>query len=293
MDHTSGSLQPTVDVIIPVYRERPEALAATLSACVKQEYPIARIFVVDDGSPEPVSLPEWAQTSTQISLLRLPKNQGISGARNAGIAQSDAPLLACVNTEVIPDPDWLATSVGYILSRPTVGACYASLVSATPDRLLTRWRMRFLETKFGDESGPTSFAPGHAVLFRRQAVEAVSGYDPYFRLHHEDSDICHRMKKLGWETHYVADTRCVSIQQDHLMQLVGKVLRETGWYSPSEGSLAHLYFYHTKWTLVRAGRNLVKGRLSFLPVDAAIWACGLWTATIRTLGFSEVRRAPD
>lgn len=292
MTDNSGDARPAVDVVIPVYGEREEALAATLSACMEQTYPIDRIVVVDDGSPKAVCLPSGAQASPQVSLLRLPENRGISAARNAGIADSSAPLIACINTEVLPDPDWLATCVSYLLSKPRLGACYARLVSATAGRLLTRWRMRFLETKFGDESGPASFAPGHAVLFRRQALEAVSGYDPHFRLHHEDSDICHRMKKLGWETHYLADTRCVSIQQDHLMQLVGKVLRETGWYSPSEGSLAHLYFYHTKWTLVRAGRNLVKGRFSFLPVDAAIWACGLWTATIRTLSPS-VRRAPN
>jgi hypothetical protein len=95
------------------------------------------------------------------------------------------------------------------------------------------------------------------------------------------------MKKLGWETHYIADTQCISVQQDKLMQLVGKVLRETGWYSPAGGSLPHLYFYHTKWSLVRAGRNLVKGRISFLPVDVAIWACGLWTATLRTLRYAR------
>jgi cellulose synthase/poly-beta-1,6-N-acetylglucosamine synthase-like glycosyltransferase len=283
----SSDARPAVDVVIPVYGERKEALAATLFACIKQTYPINRIIVVDDGSPETICL----AASPQVSLLRLPENRGISAARNAGISDSSTPLIACINTEVLPDPDWLAACVEYLLNRPPIGACYARLVSATPDRLLTRWRMRFLEGKFGERSGPTSFAPGHAVLFRRQAVDAVSGYDPHFRLHHEDSDICHRMKKLGWETHYVAYARCVSIQQDNLMQLVGKVLRETGWYSPSEGSLAHLYFYHTKWTLVRAARNLVKGRISFLPVDAVIWACGLWTATLRTLSATRERAA--
>jgi len=288
---TNDSL-PNVDVVIPVYGEREEALTATLSACIKQTYSINKIIVVDDGSTEAIRLPAWTQASPQVSLLRLSKNQGISAARNAGIAQSNAPLIACINTEVLPAPDWLTICVDYLMSESRLGACHTRLVSATPDRLLTRWRMRFLETKFGKHSGPTSFAPGHAVLFRRQALEAVSGYDPHFRLHHEDSDICHRMKRLGWETHYVADTRCVSIQRDNLMELVGKVLRETGWYSPSEGSLAHLYFYHTKWTLIRAGRNLVKGRVSFLPVDAAIWASGLWTATIRTLRFLRARKSP-
>ncbi len=275
--------RPEVDVVIPVYGERSEALAATLSACVKQTYPIARIFVVDDGSPEPISLSDWAQSSAQILLLRLPQNQGISGARNAAIARSSTPLLACINTEVLPAPDWLASCANYLLTRPSVGACYNRLVSATPHRVLTRWRMRFLETKFGEQSGLSEFAPGHAVLFRKEALDVVGGYDVRHRLHHEDSDICQRMRKFGWETHYVSHSRCISIQEDTLKQLAAKELRESYWYSPAESSLLRLYFHLSKWTIIRASRNLVKGRLYFLPVDVAIWALALWTATQRTL----------
>ena len=287
----SNESQPAVDVVISVYGEREEALTATLSACAKQDYPINKIFVVDDGSPEAVCLPPTEGPSPQISLMRLAQNQDISAARNAALSHSETPLVACINTDVVPDPDWLATCVTYLRGQPRCGACYARLVSATPKRLLTRWRMRFLETKFGHQSGPMDFAPGHAVLFRREAVSAVGGYDPYFRLHYEDADICHRMRKIGWETHFVAESRCVSIQQDHLDQLIGKVLRETAWYSPSDGSLSHLYYHHTRMTLIRAGRNIVKGRLDFLPVDAAIYVRGLWTATIRTLRYRASLRA--
>jgi GT2 family glycosyltransferase len=283
-------MSQTVDVVVPVYNEHSGALRATLTACLQQTHPIARIYVVDDGSPRPVTLPELPPYGPEISLLRLEQNQGISAARNAGIARSTAPLLACVNTEVLPDSDWLTTCAQYLSSRPRLGACYTRLVSATPRRLLTRWRMRFLETKFGDESGPTPFAPGHAVLFRREAVESVGGYNPHFRLHHEDSDICLRMKAAGWETHYIAQSKCVSIQGDSFAQITSKILRETGWYSPSESSLPRLYFYHTKWSLVRTARNLAKGRFDFLPLDAAIWAYGLWTATSRTVRSEIVGR---
>ncbi|MGH9742223.1 MAG: glycosyltransferase family 2 protein, partial [Candidatus Acidiferrum sp.] len=86
--------QTAVDVIVPVYGERPEALASTLAACLKQTYPVARVYVVDDGSPDAVSLPDWAKTNFQIALLRLPRNQGISAARNAAIALSHATFLA-------------------------------------------------------------------------------------------------------------------------------------------------------------------------------------------------------
>src|SRR6202790_1969206 len=104
MIHKNGDGELAVDVVIPIYGERGEALSATLSACLKLTHPISKIFVVDDGSPEPISLPRWAQASAQISLLRLPRNQGISAARNAAIALSNATFLACINKEVLPAP---------------------------------------------------------------------------------------------------------------------------------------------------------------------------------------------
>jgi mycofactocin glycosyltransferase len=270
-------------VVIPVYNERPEALAATLRACIAQACPFEKIFVVDDGSPTPVLLPEWARSCSQISLLRLEENRGIAAARNTAIASSDGPLLACVNCEVLPDADWLSTCKRYLSSKPNVGACYTRLVAQRPNRLLSRWRMRFLETKFGEESGVAPFAPGHAVLFRREAVDQVGGYDVYYRSNFEDGDICLRMKNLGWETHYVAESRCVSIQRDLLRELATKELRETGWLGPHQGSLVKLCLGVSKWTVVRAFRNLVKGRFSFLPVDAAVWAAALWIATTHAL----------
>lgn len=287
MTNQETSIPIAVDAVIPVHGERPEALAATLSACLKQTYPITRIFVVDDGSPEPINLPHWAQSLAQICFLRLPQNLGISAARNAAIACSNAPFLACINTQVLPDPDWLATCQNYLSNHSSVGACYVRLVPHRPNRILTRWRMRFLETKFGEQSGPSQFAPGHAVLFRKESVDLVGGYDVRYRRHHEDSDICKRMRTCGWETHYVAESRCISIQEDTLKELAGKELRESYWYSPAESSLVRLYVHLSKWTLIRAGRNILKGRFYFIPVDVAIWASALWTATLSTLRFSQ------
>ena len=295
MNEPPSDVTPCVDAVIPVYGERPEALDATLSACLQQTIPFHRIIVVDDGSPEPVTLPEAAPASGNVMLLRLEQNGGISIARNFGIAHSTAPFLACVNTEVLPEQDWLAVCLDGLLKLPSAGGCFTRLVSATPRRLLTRWRMRFLEERFADKSGAARFAPGHAVLFRREALNAVGGYDPKYRLHYEDSDICFRMRAKHWETLYIAQSRCVSIQADSLRQLTGKILREMGWQPPHQGPLHRLYYNHSRWTLVRMGRNLVKGRLSFLPIDVAIWAYGLWAATSQTLRFrsSAKSRAPD
>src|SRR5262249_17093144 len=194
-------------------------------------------LVVDYGSPDLVVIPEWADRLGRLSTIRLAVNGGISAARNAGIRESKAPFIACINAEILPDKNWLATCMNYLQDHKAVGAVYTRMVPRNPDHLATQWRMRFLEARFGEKSGSAIFAPGHAVLFRREALSAVGGYDVRHRLHHEDSDVCIRMKKEGWETHYVAESRCVSIQEDSIRLCALKELRESYWYSPSESSL--------------------------------------------------------
>jgi FkbM family methyltransferase len=269
----------SVNVIIPVYGERSDALAATLTACLKQTYPISEIFVVDDGSVDPVSLPDWAQNSPIVQLLRLPQNRGISGARNAAIALSHATLLACINTEIVPEADWLATCVRHLAQHPYVGACFTRVVPQNPNKLLSRWRMRFQEpAKYGQLSGPAVFAPGHAVLFRKEAVDQVGGYDIRYRRRHEDSDICIRMRRVGWETHYTAQSSCVSIQRDSLSELSRKQLRDSDWFAPGEYSFFRLFLLQCRWLFVRLARNLLRGRILFLPIDVAIWGRSLQIA---------------
>src|SRR5438034_1285849 len=89
---------------------------------------------------------ECALRKRSIVLVRLPANRGISAARNEAIGRSAASLLACINAEVVPDEDWLATCKNYLFSHHDVGACYTRIVPQRPNRMLTRWRMRFEET---------------------------------------------------------------------------------------------------------------------------------------------------
>src|SRR5262249_7792234 len=131
---------------------------------------------------------------------------------------------------------------------------------------------------------------GHAVVFRREAVDSVGGYDVRLKKMHEDSDICRRMWREGWETHYVADSHCTSIQADTLLTLAAKQLRDSNWRSPNESSLLHLYYHLTWWTIVRSTRNILKARLHFLPVDFALWATALSIATSRTIAALEIKR---
>ena len=270
-------------MIVPVFNERPEAIEATLDACLRQTYPISHIFVIDDGSAVPADIPKRIEATGKVSLTRLPKNQKNAASRNAGLAKCAAPLIACVNCEVLPAEDWLATCANYLLERPEVGVVYTRTVPDHPERLLSRWRMRFQENRFGPNTGSAHFATGHAVLFRREAIEKVGRYNIHLGNVSEDSDICERIRVAGWDTHFIADSHCVSIQNNTVTEFARKELSRNAWESPKDYPLSRFLFQRSKMLFIRMGRNLVKGRFSFLPVDVAVWAVTIKLAISKTL----------
>lgn len=268
---------------MPVFNERPEAIEATLDACVGQSYPVSQIFVVDDGSAVPAAIPTRVDFLGKVSLTRLAQNQRNAAARNAGLAKCTSAFIACVNCEVLPALDWLETCLSYLSKHPNVGVCFTRTVPDHPNRLLSRWRMRFQETKFGPQTGAADFAPGHAVLFRREAVEKVGRYNIRLGNVSEDSDICERIRAAGWDTHFIAQSHCVSIQNNTVTEFAKKELSRNDWESPKDYPLSRLILGRSKWTVIRMGRNLAKGRLLFLPVDLAVWAVTIKIAISRTL----------
>jgi cellulose synthase/poly-beta-1,6-N-acetylglucosamine synthase-like glycosyltransferase len=280
---SATSAPESVDVVLPVFNERPETIEATLGACLGQTHPVSQILVIDDGSAVPAAIPKRIQSTGKVSLTRLPQNQRNAAARNAGIAGCTATFVACVNCEVLPAQDWLATCVNYLSEHPEVGVCFTRTVPDHPDRLLSRWRMRFQETKFGPATGPAPFAPGHAVLFRRDAMERVDRYNIRLGNVSEDSDICERIRAAGWDTHFIAVSQCVSIQNNSVNEFAKKELSRNDWESPKDYPLSRLILERSKWMAIRMGRNLVKGRLLFLPVDVAVWAVAIKIAVSRTI----------
>jgi N-acetylglucosaminyl-diphospho-decaprenol L-rhamnosyltransferase len=259
-----------VDYVIPVYGEAGPALEATVRACLDQSVAPGTVWVVDDGSPSPVTFAP--ALDGRVSLLRLPENAGISSARMEAIGRSAAPFVACVNVDVLPEREWARTCLEYAQARPRVGAVYARLVPADGASAISRWRMRFHESPFDRPTGPAPFAPGHAVLFRRAALDAVGGYDRRLRKVGEDSDLCERMRRAGWDTHFVASASCVSIQPDSVSYLGRKQLLRDGFDPAAPASARGLALRAARGAAHRIARNLLRGRWSLVPVDVAVWA---------------------
>ena len=44
-------------------------------------------------------------------------------------------------------------------------------------------------------------------MIRREAYDAIQGFDENFELYFEDSDLCYRCRKAGWEIFFVAQAK--------------------------------------------------------------------------------------
>jgi cellulose synthase/poly-beta-1,6-N-acetylglucosamine synthase-like glycosyltransferase len=201
-----------VDVVLPCFNESPLAVRRTLEALHAQTHPPARIILVDDCSSDDAALK--VAEALGVTTLRMSRNSGISAARNQGLQQCTSPLVACVNVEVLLRPEWLETCASYLEARTQVGVVASRTVPEDQSSIVTRWRMLYHEAPYPTRSGPIPWASGHAMLFRRDALLGVGGYDERRWKAGEDLDACFRLAAAGWEVHFVAETEAISIQED-------------------------------------------------------------------------------
>lgn len=67
-------------IVVPVWNQRRDWLDEAIASALGQTVPV-EVIVVDDGSDVPVEVP------SPVRLVRMPWNQGIAAALNAGIAE--------------------------------------------------------------------------------------------------------------------------------------------------------------------------------------------------------------
>jgi len=100
-----------VSVVIPTYN-RGSQLRPLLDALLQQDTRgiTYEVLVVDNNSRDnTASVVEAARLSDRSGLIRyyFEPRQGVSNARNTGIAHARAPILAFIDDDVVPARDWV------------------------------------------------------------------------------------------------------------------------------------------------------------------------------------------
>lgn len=193
---------PTVTVIVPAYNEEGY-LEATIESILDAGYPSEKreVIVVDDGSKDE-TYEEAARYRKEGVQVYHRNNGGKHAALNFGLMCSDSEIVVTVDADSVLEWDALLKAVEVLQADPEVGAVAGDVRVTNRDKAITK--VQALEYTFSINTlrraysfvGAVPIVPGCLGAFRREALEAVGGYDPDTMT--EDFDITIDILRAGW-----------------------------------------------------------------------------------------------
>jgi glucosyl-dolichyl phosphate glucuronosyltransferase len=211
-----------VSVVVPTYN-RAQLLHRTLASLMAQRAADVRfeILVVDNNSIDgtPAVVRRFTGRSPQVTYL-IERQQGVSHARNTGIAAARAPIVAFVDDDVEAAPTWVATLKHALDAHSDVdcvGGRVAPRWSAPPPAWLTsqHWGAVALQGAKGatpyvdaEHAAPCLITANFAC--RRAALEEVGGFSAAF-LRDEDRELQLRLWDAGKRGLYVEEMHTTTL----------------------------------------------------------------------------------
>jgi hypothetical protein len=169
-----------------------------------------------DGSADAV-----ASEFPEARLIRNRENAGFSRANNQGLREASGAYVLILNSDAELTPGALPALAGRLDAAPRAGAVGPRTVSGDGTvqvsfgpalRPLAEWRQRRLvrgvkrrhpaAVRQATERAAVEHEPewvsASCLLARKEALDAVGGFDEGFFLYEEDVDLCVRLRRAGW-----------------------------------------------------------------------------------------------
>jgi glycosyltransferase involved in cell wall biosynthesis len=185
---------PRISVVVCSYNG-----AYTIRQCFeglrRLDYPNYEVIVVNDGSTDATGA---IATSYGYRVINT-KNNGLSSARNTGFKAAEGEIIAFVDDDAYPDPDWLKYLAATFLTTDCAGVGGPNLAPSGDGQIA--------DCVANSPGGPLNVLlsdqvaehlPGCNMAFRKSCLEAIGGFDPLFRSAGDDVDLCWRIQQKGW-----------------------------------------------------------------------------------------------
>lgn len=203
-------------VVVVTWNGR-ERLAESLPAIVEQQNVRHEVILVDNGSTDGTA--GWVRSAfPSVRVVELAENTGFAAGNNRGFVSARAPLVATINNDAIPDPDWLASLVSAAAAHPDAGMFASRMVYLHDPEIIDSaginlnplgiaWDRKAGTPLRDDTDGEVFGASAGAALYRRELLQATGGFDERFFAYLEDVDLAWRARWLGWKARYVTGAR--------------------------------------------------------------------------------------
>lgn len=279
---------PTVSIVINTYN-RAHCLEKALKAASDQAYPHFEIVVVNGPSTDGTAdlLGRWA---SRVKVQICPE-ANLSMSRNIGIEAAAGEIVAFMDDDAAPHPNWLSRLTA-VYGDPTIGGAGGFTLDASGGRFQVRKTIcdragsAYYVSPFFDERAlnfpKTPFYPsllGANSSFRRAALAQIGGFDHAFAYLLDETDVCLRLVDAGWKIVYVQDALVQhQFEESHLRDArrVAKSLY------PSAASKAYFVLRHGRRAGIEdAARELNAYRDELLRSNSELEKAGLIDETHR------------
>jgi GT2 family glycosyltransferase len=213
----------SIAVVIVNYNTRDYLRECLATVLVEAPY---QVVVVDnasaDGSVEMVRV-----CFPSVKLHENVWNRGYGAAANQGIADCTAEYVLLLNSDTLVHTGALHALTVYLDQHPGVAIVGPRLVnrdgtlqpSCYPFPGTFKWFLHYevsgqlirrvpilrnyqRRTWPHTETQPVPWVMGAALVIRREAFEAVGGFDESFFMYCEETDLCYRLKSVNWQVHF-------------------------------------------------------------------------------------------
>lgn len=238
---------PRISVVVCAYNEERhiEDCLESLMAC---DYPGFEVIVCDDGSTDRTA--EIARRHP-FRVLEL-EHAGLSAARNAGVAAASGEVVAFLDADAACHPEWpyhLALSLESESVVATGGPNLPDRGAGLVERAVAASPGGPVEVLLSDDRA--EHVPGCNMAYRKEALEAIGGFDEVYTSAGDDVDVCWKLRDRGWEIAFSATARI----RHHRRDTVRGYLRQQRGYGRSERLVAARH----PWRFNRLGQARWKG----------------------------------
>ncbi|MDX1393420.1 MAG: glycosyltransferase [Gemmatimonadota bacterium] len=254
-----GPDAPRVSVVVCAYNAEA-TLADCLEGATALDYPDYEVIVVDDGSTDRTAEIAGGFDVRLIST----SSRGLSHARNTGLEAATGRIVAYTDADARPEPDWLThlalafdetghAGIGGPNLAPGGDGWIADCVENAPGGPV--------HVLLSDDEA--EHIPGCNMAFRREALEAIDGFDPRFRVAGDDVDVCWRIQAAGMTLGFSP----VAVVWHHPRDSIRAYWRQQAGYGRAEALLEEKWpeKYNTAGHVTWGGRVYQAGLRRLLP----------------------------
>jgi ATP-binding cassette subfamily B protein len=228
-----SSLRPHWPAISMVVCARNEErnIAACLGSLCETGYPNLEVIVCDDGSTD-----RTLEIAGGFPCRRLALSYGgLSRARNAGMEAATGEIVAYIDADARCHPDW-PYHLALEFEDPQVGAAGGPNLPVPEagfvERAVSMSPGGPVQVLLSDDRA--EHIPGCNLAVRKDALEAVGGFEVAYRAAGDDVDICWKLSDAGYQIAYSAAAQVLH----HRRASVRAYLRQQATYGRSERMVA-------------------------------------------------------